>query len=115
MSVEEIISGLQIIRDSTFEDSYTHELAVSAISVLREMIEWIRVEDDLPKDGEAVLVYYSGKEAVPPQVNTSCLYDMGFLLEDLYGQVTHWMPFPDPPDKMNCPEGAREGCLEKGD
>lgn len=61
-------------------------------------MQWISVEDRLPEYGEDVLVYYAGDGIEPPHVGKTCrLYNMRFLLEGVYGQVTHWMPLPEPP------------------
>lgn len=66
------------------------------------MMDWISVEDRLPEYAEDVLVYFSGGGIVPPRVAKTCrLYNMGFLLESVYGPVTHWMPLPDPPKGVN--------------
>ena len=61
-------------------------------------MDWISVEDRLPEYGEDVLVYYAGDGINQPRVDTSCrLYNLGFLLEGVYGPVTHWMSLPVPP------------------
>lgn len=66
------------------------------------MVDWISVEDRLPEYNEDVLVYFSGGGIAPPRVDKTCrLYNMGFLLEGVYGKVTHWMPLPDPPKGVN--------------
>lgn len=65
-------------------------------------MQWISVEDRLPEYAEDVLVYFSGDGIETPRVDKTCrLYNMGFLLEGVYGKVTHWMPLPDPPKGVN--------------
>lgn len=62
------------------------------------MMEWIGVEGRKPEYGEPVLVYYAGDGIEPPRVYISWwVYNLGFLLERVYGSVTHWMPLPEPP------------------
>lgn len=65
--------------------------------------EWISVEERLPEYMENVIVFFSGinraEGSVLPRIDTSCrTYHLGFLLENIYGPVTHWMPLPEPPE-----------------
>ena len=65
-------------------------------------MEWISVKDRLPKDDEDVLVIDdTGRMAV------SCYFFSSYgswLWENrddqvLLGEVTHWMPLPNPPEE----------------
>ena len=62
-------------------------------------MEWIKVEDKLPSEGELVLMSYDDvvKEGIFSS-NRFCYFDYGSL-EDQEG-VTHWMPFPEPPKEI---------------
>lgn len=61
-------------------------------------MDWISVEDKLPEFGDRVIVYYSGNDARPPRIDvTNYVPHLRFLLDGVYGPVTHWMPLPDPP------------------
>lgn len=56
--------------------------------------EWISVDNELPSNTDAVLVWYYG-----PAI--ARLYTDGWFIEgDAYIQgITHWMPLPDAPKK----------------
>jgi hypothetical protein len=67
------------------------------------MSEWISVKDRLPKDGQRVL-YYFHYVGVHAGNYARELDDDGYMHDVFYGKdgflsddVTHWMPFPDPP------------------
>lgn len=60
---------------------------------------WISVEDELPEEGDMVLVAL--KNRIMTITTTSyCVdgewYDYG---NKIHGGVTHWMPLPNPPKK----------------
>lgn len=56
------------------------------------MPDWISVKDRQPALHEEVLIHY---------LNGTILignrFRFGYMYEDLYGKVTHWMPLPDSP------------------
>lgn len=65
---------------------------------------WINVNDSLPKDSRDVLIYVKNYEDYP--VTTGCyIRSIGKWWK--YGNpckqdtVTHWMPFPEPPEEEN--------------
>ena len=64
--------------------------------------EWISVKDRLPKENERVIA--SCRDGVfEAFVNQWGRWQRGGINMDFwYGEVTHWMPFPEPPKK----EGA---------
>lgn len=71
-----------------YVDAMTH--AVTALAICR----WIPVEDALPEENVRCIVYMEGG-------GYGISHRMGRNLEkwDCLGlQVTHWMPFPEPPD-----------------
>lgn len=57
----------------------------------RERQGWIRVKDRLPDDDTQVLAVdrYGDQEVV--------LFVDGYFQPDYIGEVTHWMPLPEPP------------------
>lgn len=64
---------------------------------------WIPVEDELPKEGQKVLAYFSPNETVDHEYACEALYNYGFHhwedAEDsgiILEGVTHWMPIVPP-------------------
>ena len=61
--------------------------------------EWISVDDRLPEKGEEVLVFDTRENWTgfawlrPDETWTALGFDFPFDL----GEVTHWMPLPEPP------------------
>lgn len=58
-------------------------------------MEWISVKDRLPEPNQDVLAIHS--EGII-DINFLDHYT-GFLFENLYGEITHWMPLPEPPEE----------------
>ena len=57
--------------------------------------EWVSREERLPEWMEDVIVHYSSG-----RIGISWIDSVGnFQFDDLYGRVTHWMPFPAPPER----------------
>ena len=60
------------------------------------MDKWISVDEKLPKKLERVILFdKNGFGAISGRYG-----DMGWYLEetlDLYANITHWMPLPEPP------------------
>lgn len=61
------------------------------------MNEWIRVEDNLPKEGEAVLIFTNGQRGM-----YIWRYPLKTFLKWFRNSykdlgITHWMPLPEPP------------------
>ena len=62
------------------------------------MSEWISVKDRLPETGVEVLAYSDGDiYTVVHCIDGSWIASSTYY--DLY-HVTHWMPLPEPPDKL---------------
>ncbi len=74
-------------------------------------MEWISVEDELPKNGQRVRVYgqyegelYEGDKMITAEGDWgSCGHFGVYLPADYYYaavvKCTHWMPLPPPPTK----------------
>jgi len=60
-------------------------------------MEWISVEDRLPKNGDPVL-YYDGYFSFLGHIDNGYRWH-SFYDGDRHCHVTHWMPLPEPPTK----------------
>ena len=58
------------------------------------MNDWVRVKDEPPRLHEEVLLHY-----LDGTVLIGCRFRFGYLHENCFGAVTHWMKKPDPPTK----------------
>lgn len=70
---------------------------------------WISVEDELPKDGEYVLI--CNKRGL---MTTSLYENEEWVISETYlaVDVTHWMPMPAPPTCSVFPNKSKEGGEE---
>ena len=70
-----------------------------AISALREQSQWISVKERLPETYTNVIVLHeNGHTGIEWRYKHSpCYKTANFLFDPLYGEVTHWMPLPEPP------------------
>lgn len=71
--------------------------------ILSASRQWIPVYEELPEEGQEVLVWNNGGQCEKPwQGHVLCAYRNGEWREsqefDLYPGVTHWMPLPEPPN-----------------
>ena len=64
-------------------------------------MEWINVKDRLPEDNTDLLVFASeGWRGIFPAVYYRNTWQSSHILYDgMLGNVTHWMPLPNPPLK----------------
>lgn len=61
------------------------------------MIEWIDVEEKLPKREEKILVFATPMYgSLSIELGKYCNDD--FYINDRSARVTHWMPLPEPPN-----------------
>ena len=67
-------------------------------------MEWISVKDQMPTDGDSVLVSceHGVKEATYELVNGKDKWYVGLTLDEYFvefgaQQITHWMPLPPAP------------------
>ena len=75
---------------------------IESLDVSPVVHEWISVEDRLPQDREWVLVWHTGYKTPKKAFHKDDLdpYLPIFRLDGdngLKGDVTHWMPLPQPP------------------
>lgn len=70
------------------------------------MAEWISVEERLPAPEEKVICYYpkarNGKGHI--SIDEYLPITKTWMLKELHGLPSHWMPLPEPPEKE-----ARDG------
>lgn len=59
--------------------------------------EWISVKDRLPEQ-YAVVIVYDGEQVGEAEFNG---VDFGWVESEDLAFVTHWMPFPEPPERMD--------------
>ena len=64
--------------------------------------EWISVKDRLPEQ-YAVVIVYDGEQVGEAEFNG---VDFGWVESEDLAFATHWMPFPEPPEKNNEEEQA---------
>lgn len=62
---------------------------------MQEM-KWISAKERLPRNLDDVLVLYENGN-----MEVSCRYSDGWLMERKWGPVTHWMPLPEPPKEVS--------------
>ena len=60
-------------------------------------MEWISVEERLPDDEQAILVYTGKNKPKRWWHTTSTIFRHGKFHVSLKDNVTHWMPIPEPP------------------
>ena len=59
--------------------------------------KWISVKDKMPEKGERVLAY-AGGGVFEAFTNINDVWQRGGIdFAKWYGEVTHWMPLPNPP------------------
>jgi len=63
--------------------------------------KWIPVTEKLPEQYVPVLTYrperhFDGQHFTE-RYEVECLISDGFVLNGIFGEVTHWMPLPKPP------------------
>lgn len=90
---------VEVLREELKEERYRHDRYVD-YSVDRDRLidelkaeQWISVTDRMPPDLTDILAYYDSGE-----IDIDCRFTKrGFIGEETYGEVTHWMPLPEPP------------------
>ena len=80
--------------------------------------QWIRVEDEKPDTGQYVLVKHKDGVMQCAQYLISGYDDRELWVLDHYykeqGEITHWMPLPEPPDKRyQCRYADGDGVCSK--
>ena len=57
--------------------------------------KWVSVEEKLPEFGRYLVI--TKKDNDVGTVNTATYNDMGWWVLANFGEITHWMPIPEPP------------------
>lgn len=70
-------------------------------------MDWIKIEDQVPEDGQVVITYF---EELNNKIEISTYKNLVGTEDEMFGHnmfynksgwltddVTHWMPLPDPP------------------
>lgn len=82
-------------------DQVLHD--IQAMPTLIPQNEWIRVEDELPEDKQIVLFHQKNGfiYCAEYSAGSKLLSPAWFVENDCWeaGEVTHWMPLPEPPRK----------------
>jgi hypothetical protein len=71
------------------------EMVVQCIQDLALKSKWVSVDDELPNDGEEVLMYMNDGAVMSDIKCHSGRYSNKYGFER--SRVTHWMPLPEPP------------------
>ena len=110
MDVKEKLVELQLqadIADNISENGTQHREFIADLMIANGVTvqEWIPVDDRLPEPFVSVLVHMPGEEPFPT-VHEGFISNDGFWQSAMFrrepGEVTHWMPMPQPhTDKSN--------------
>ena len=108
MKTNELIAALRRMKVETgslicFGCGHEHSCSTRGCALIREAAdrldtmhrEWVSVDDMLPEMHKNVLALYTYGKIMISWRNS----DDSWLLEKLYGPVTHWMPLPAPPER----------------
>jgi Protein of unknown function (DUF551) len=82
----------QALHDARIENSGQ----AAELERIREARRWIPVEERLPELGVDVLVLHSGKR----EVAWRHVVDGDWMSNAALGEITHWMPLPEPPEAL---------------
>lgn len=63
------------------------------------MITWIKIESDLPDDGETVIIHTLGGEVWTGFIDGGVWRNVAGARISEHEPVLHWRPFPDPPQE----------------
>ena len=70
------------------------ELLQAADQLKTRALRWISVEERLPEPGRYLVI--TQKDNGTAKVNTATYNDMGWWTYANFGDITHWMPMPEP-------------------
>ena len=86
--------------ENGFKEGYTGGVAVGQ----RKALNWIPVTESLPKEFVSVLTQMPGEKPFPTvregYIATNGVWIAGNFVREP-GEVTHWMPMPNPPREGN--------------
>ena len=96
--IEEMVKDLDAIYSTDFKDDYESglmDIAERLYNAGYRKQEWIRLKDRLPEKGDFYLV------SMIDHFGLDCVTVLPYTERFGFGgyEVTHWMPFPEPPKK----------------
>ena len=75
------------------------EMGADALAYIQQLeaqaLQWISVEERLPEYGRYLVVTQKGNAG--PKAHTATYNHMGWWTHADFGEITHWMPLPEPP------------------
>jgi hypothetical protein len=111
---EECFSGVQDLKITALNSEQKKQI-FAGIMVLLENVarkvwntrkpddaKWISVEDELPKDEDAVYCVFGKHEVILPMIHLASWFNGQFTFNDWDAwTITHWIPLPEPPKEDN--------------
>lgn len=109
MTREEIVKALRAcsngtscskctLRDSSLDFNCMDYAMTCAADLLEQDVRgWISVKDKMPEYGRYLVTVVRDDGAVA--VHTATYNDLGWWMHSNAGEITHWMPLPEPPEE----------------
>ena len=98
LSIKDITKKLEAWHDGIAYD-YAEDAAADALAYIQQLEaqvpKWISVEERLPEYGRYLVIIQT--ECGMGKVITATYNDMGWWTYGNSGELTHWMPLPEPP------------------
>lgn len=90
--MDELVKALREYGD-TWRDQLLYEAAEAIEQLEAALPKWIPVTERLPEKNTWVLAYGKYNDHVVDYVDINGLWS--------YGNITHWMPLPEPPEEKH--------------
>lgn len=83
------------------EEECMRKMELDALAYIRQLEakvpKWISVKDRLPEYGRYLVLTRKGNAG--PKAHTATYNHMGWWTHANFGEITHWMPLPVPPEE----------------